>query len=77
MQHGVNPARMTVVGLGEHHPLADNATVEGRNRNRRVVIVVLGQSGGASAQADAAAAEGIGAVIVPAGTLKTLTEDQS
>lgn len=44
MQHGVDPARMTVVGLGEHHPVADNATVEGRNRNRRVVIVVLGDS---------------------------------
>ena len=82
MQHGVNPARMTVVGLGEHHPVADNATVEGRNRNRRVVIVVLGQSGAPPAEVSAVgtapdAAAGIGAVIVPPGTLQTLTEDQS
>jgi chemotaxis protein MotB len=82
MQHGVNPARMTVVGLGEHHPVADNATVEGRNRNRRVVIVVLGQSGAPVSELSAVeaapdAVEGIGAVVVPAGTLQTLTEDQS
>ncbi|MES0874583.1 flagellar motor protein MotD [Sinimarinibacterium thermocellulolyticum] len=42
-QHGIDPRRMTVVGLGEHHPVADNATPQGRNRNRRVVIVVLGE----------------------------------
>ncbi len=43
MQSGIDPMRMTVVGLGEHHPIADNATAEGRDRNRRVVIVVLGE----------------------------------
>ncbi len=43
VQQGIDPTRMTVVGLGEHHPAADNATVEGRNRNRRVVVVVVGQ----------------------------------
>lgn len=41
MQHGVAPARMSVAGLGEFRPVADNASAEGRNRNRRVVIVVL------------------------------------
>jgi chemotaxis protein MotB len=38
---GVDPLRMEVTGLGEYHPVASNATDEGRNRNRRVTIVVL------------------------------------
>jgi len=37
---GVNPARMAAVGYGEFQPVADNATAEGRGRNRRVVLVV-------------------------------------
>jgi chemotaxis protein MotB len=39
--NGVDPTRIEIIGLGEQRPLADNATPEGRNRNRRVVIVVL------------------------------------
>lgn len=39
--HGVDPLRMTVVGYGEHRSIADNLTPEGRNRNRRVVVVVM------------------------------------
>lgn len=38
---GVNPMRLGAVGYGEFHPLADNATSEGRARNRRIAIVVL------------------------------------
>jgi chemotaxis protein MotB len=38
---GVDPLRMEVTGLGEYHPVASNKTDEGRNRNRRVTIVVL------------------------------------
>jgi chemotaxis protein MotB len=41
MAQGVDPLRMSVLGLGEYRPVGDNATPEGRNRNRRVVIVVL------------------------------------
>lgn len=37
---GVNPGRLSVVGYGEHQPIADNTTLEGRARNRRVVLVV-------------------------------------
>ena len=42
---GVDPLRMQVLGLGEFRPSVKNDTVEGRNTNRRVVIVVLGQPG--------------------------------
>lgn len=38
--HGVEAARMTTVGLGESRPVADNSTAAGRQRNRRVEIVV-------------------------------------
>lgn len=39
-EHGVAPERLGIVGWGETRPVADNATAEGRNRNRRVLIVV-------------------------------------
>jgi len=42
---GVDPLRMEIIGLGEYYPVADNATAEGRDRNRRVTIVVLQQNG--------------------------------
>jgi len=35
---GVDPAIIRATGFGEHHPVADNATVEGRQANRRVEI---------------------------------------
>lgn len=38
---GVDPARLTVIGLGEFRPSQSNATAAGRNANRRVLIVIL------------------------------------
>jgi outer membrane protein OmpA-like peptidoglycan-associated protein len=38
--HGVDPARVTSVGLGETQPLASNATAPGRRQNRRVDILL-------------------------------------
>lgn len=40
---GVDPARLSAAGYGEHHPIADNSTPEGRARNRRIDIVVMPQ----------------------------------
>ncbi|MGK9064951.1 flagellar motor protein MotD [Stutzerimonas chloritidismutans] len=37
---GVDPSRMAAVGYGEFQPVADNATAEGRARNRRVILVI-------------------------------------
>lgn len=39
--HGVKPDRLGIVGWGEVRPVADNATKEGRNHNRRVLVVVM------------------------------------
>lgn len=38
---GVDPRRLSAVGCGEHQPIADNTTPEGRARNRRIALVVL------------------------------------
>jgi chemotaxis protein MotB len=40
-ENGLNPAKMAAVGFGEHRPISDNDTPEGRSRNRRVTIVIL------------------------------------
>jgi len=39
---GLDQARLYTEGKGETQPIADNATAEGRARNRRVVIEVVG-----------------------------------
>ncbi len=37
---GVAPSRLTASGFADQRPVADNATLEGRARNRRVAILV-------------------------------------
>lgn len=39
---GLDPARLYTEGKGENQPVADNATAEGRAKNRRVTIEVVG-----------------------------------
>ncbi len=41
MKSGVEPERMAAIGYGEFRPVTDNATPEGRRKNRRVVLVIL------------------------------------
>ena len=36
---GVDTARLRAVGIGPDRPAADNATSEGRARNRRTVLI--------------------------------------
>ena len=38
----IQPTRLSAVGYGEHKPIADNASGEGRSANRRVDLVILG-----------------------------------
>ena len=37
---GINPERLIAVGYGEYHPIASNATAEGRQQNRRVEFYI-------------------------------------
>ena len=40
MRRGINPERMSAIGYAEFRPIADNATVAGRQANRRVMIII-------------------------------------
>ena len=40
-RQGIDPLRLEIVGFGEFHPRQPNDTSEGRNANRRVVVLVL------------------------------------
>jgi len=37
---GVDATRITALGYGENHPVADNGTADGRSRNRRVDLLL-------------------------------------
>ena len=38
---GIDPIRLSATGFGEYHPVTGNDTKEGRQKNRRVEIVIL------------------------------------
>ncbi|MGV8940467.1 MAG: flagellar motor protein MotD [Lysobacter sp.] len=46
---GVQAGRLAIVGYGEYQPVGDNTTVEGRNANRRVLLVILASPQGPDA----------------------------
>ena len=41
----MDPRRLAVVGLGENRPAESNDTEQGRNMNRRVLLVILSGNG--------------------------------
>ncbi|MHC9086432.1 flagellar motor protein MotD [Luteimonas sp. RIT-PG2_3] len=53
---GIAQPRMAAIGYGEFQPIADNATVDGRNANRRVMLVILAAPQGPDAVPSAAPA---------------------
>nr|WP_083267624.1 flagellar motor protein MotB [Robinsoniella peoriensis] len=42
-QMGIDPKKLISRGYGKNYPIADNATKEGRDANRRVDMIVLGK----------------------------------
>jgi chemotaxis protein MotB len=42
-KYGFAPERLSAGGYGEYHPIATNSTAAGRELNRRVDLVILGQ----------------------------------
>jgi chemotaxis protein MotB len=45
LEHGpINPANLSAAGYAEFHPVASNATEDGRAQNRRVDIILLRHS---------------------------------
>jgi chemotaxis protein MotB len=45
VRDGIPPERLAMIGYGEFRPIGDNATLEGRNSNRRVLLVILAGEG--------------------------------
>lgn len=43
LARGVEAARVEAIGLGATHPIADNRTESGRQKNRRIDIVLSGE----------------------------------
>lgn len=43
-KYDFDPARLSAAGYAQYHPVASNATQEGRAQNRRVDVVVLGHN---------------------------------
>ena len=50
IERGVDRSRLTAAGYGEQRSLASNETAAGRQKNRRVEIVILPQSAGRSSK---------------------------
>jgi OOP family OmpA-OmpF porin len=44
VKNGVDQSKITVLGMGERSPAAENSTPEGRAKNRRVVIMLKGMA---------------------------------
>ena len=63
---GVPPERLSAVGFGEQKPVASNDTAQGRERNRRVVLIIdkpsprqsLDEANGGAAPADTEQGQG-------------------
>jgi len=52
-KRGFDAGRITAIGYGESRPIASNDTADGRQKNRRVELIILPQSSGASYKAEA------------------------
>jgi chemotaxis protein MotB len=44
VKENIDPLRLSAIGYGEFHPIADNNTEVGRFQNRRVVLVLMSQA---------------------------------
>lgn len=45
-KEGIDPALLSAASFGEHQPIADNETPEGRAKNRRIAIILLSKESG-------------------------------
>ena len=63
-RHGISPGRLKAVGYGEARPIASNRSATGRQKNRRVEIVIGPQASGASAPARTEPGAGSGKIYV-------------
>jgi len=41
IEHGISETRLTAIGMGEEHPIADNTFKAGRQKNRRIEVELI------------------------------------
>jgi chemotaxis protein MotB len=71
---GVDPHRLAISGRGEYSPEASNASEDGRNKNRRVKLIVLG---GSDDDDNASAPQAVAASAKPATTIEATAPVQT
>jgi chemotaxis protein MotB len=70
-REGIGPDRLSAAGYAEYHPIADNATEEGRKLNRRVDIVIIAPH---TASSPAVTASGTSSASLPVKVSPGLTD---
>jgi chemotaxis protein MotB len=71
---GVDPHRLAISGRGEYSPEASNASEDGRNKNRRVKLIVLG---GSDDDENASTPQAVAASAKPATTIEATAPVQT
>ncbi len=71
---GVDAGRLSATGFGERHPVGDNATSTGRQRNRRVVIALARHQEVADASVTIAAQAEVATEALPPLSLRRVSE---
>ena len=70
VKEGIEPSRLSAIGYGEFHPLADNRQEAGRYKNRRVVLVLMSQAFARYGASDAERAKLLNLAPTPAALAK-------
>ena len=52
-QQGIDSSRLTAIGYGEERPIVSNGTAAGRQKNRRVELVIMPKASGGAYKAEA------------------------
>jgi len=66
LQQNVDPTRLGIMGYGEHRPIADNSTNEGKARNRRVEIYLVAKDAVQSVSQGVREVKDLGLAFLPA-----------
>ena len=57
-RQGIDASRLTAIGFGEERPIVSNDTAAGRQKNRRVEIIIMPKASGSAYKAEAKRAKG-------------------